>query len=45
MYGGVPIGNRTRVSALKGPRPDRWTMGTLGEPLSVPQRMERLRTT
>ena len=26
---GVPIGNRTRVSALKGPRPDRWTMGTL----------------
>ena len=25
---GVPIGNRTRVSALKGPRPDRWTMGT-----------------
>jgi hypothetical protein len=27
-YGGVPTGNRTRVSALKGPRPDRWTMGT-----------------
>lgn len=25
---GVPIGNRTRVSALKGPRPDLWTMGT-----------------
>jgi hypothetical protein len=27
-YGGVPTGNRTRVSALKGLRPDRWTMGT-----------------
>ena len=26
--GGVPSGIRTRVSALKGPRPDPWTMGT-----------------
>ena len=25
---GVPSGIRTRVSALKGPRPDPWTMGT-----------------
>lgn len=25
---GVPSGNRTRVSALKGPCPNRWTMGT-----------------
>src|SRR5256885_11397004 len=27
MRGGAPTGNRTPVSALRGPRPDRWTMG------------------
>jgi hypothetical protein len=40
-----PPGDRTRVSALNGPCPDRWTMGSRGYPSAYPNRPPAERVT